>query len=192
MWGTRRIPGLGTGVVQRSWGGLAGCRRAAVAGTGAGFDAVATTVHSADTHERLHHLVTGRRGRLIKIAFGLGVAGCLFVIAVSILWLRLASGPLSLDMLTPWLTAAIEERLGGHNRVEVGGTQIERTEQGRMAVRLRDVLVRDERGAIVAVAPKAEVGVSVANLLLGRIRPQRLSLIGAGMAVRVEADGQVT
>src|SRR5262249_13240511 len=113
MWGTRRIPGLGTGVVQRSWGGLAGCRRAAVAGTGAAFGAVAPSVHSADTHERLHHLLTGRRGRLIKIAFGLGVAGCLFVIAVSILWLRLASGPLSLDMLTPWLTAAIEERLGG-------------------------------------------------------------------------------
>jgi hypothetical protein len=185
MWDTRSFPGLGTGVVQRSWEALRGYARAA-------FDAVVATAHSADTHERLHHLLTGRRGRLIKIAFGLGVAGCLFVIAVSILWLRLASGPLSLDMLTPWLTAAIEERLGGHNRVEVGGTQIERTEQGRMAVRLRDVLVRDERGAIVAVAPKAEVGVSVANLLLGRIRPQRLSLIGAGMAVRVEADGQVT
>src|SRR5262249_60688003 len=62
----------------------------------------------------------------------------------------------------------------------------------RMAGRLRDILVRDGRGAIVAVAPKAEVGVSVANLLLGRIRPQRLSLIGAGMAVRIEPDGQLT
>ncbi|MBV8753204.1 MAG: hypothetical protein JO328_10145 [Hyphomicrobiales bacterium] len=192
MWDTRSIPGLGTGVVQRSWEALRGYAHAAFEAAHAAFGAVTTTVHSADTHERLHHLLTGPRGRLIKIAFALGVAGCLFVIAVSILWLRLASGPLSLDMLTPWLTAAIEERLGGHNRVEVGGTQIERTEQGRMAVRLRDVLVRDERGAIVAVAPKAEVGISVANLLLGRIRPQRLSLIGAGMAVRVEADGQVT
>src|SRR5262249_14324512 len=65
-------------------------------------------------------------------------------------------------------------------------------EQGRMAVRLRDVLVRDERGAIVAVAPKAEVGISVTSLLLGRINAQRLSLIGAGMAVRVEPDGQLT
>ncbi|HEV2957822.1 MAG TPA: AsmA-like C-terminal region-containing protein [Xanthobacteraceae bacterium] len=171
---------------------LRGYARATFARVRAAFDTVRTTAHSADTHERLHHLLAGRRGRLIKIAFGLGVAACLAVIAVSALWLRLASGPLSLDMLTPWLTAAIEERLGGHHRVEVGGTQIERTEQGRMAVRLRDILVRDERGAIVAVAPKAEVGVSVANLLLGRIRPQRLSLIGAGMAVRIEPDGQVT
>jgi hypothetical protein len=192
MWDTRSIPGFGAGSVQRWWGALRGYLRATFDHARSAFDSVRTTAHSADTHERLHHLLTGRRGRLIKIAFALGVAACLAVIAVSALWLRLASGPLSLDMLTPWLTAAIEERLGGHHRVEVGGTQIERTEQGRMAVRLRDILVRDERGAIVAVAPKAEVGVSVANLLLGRIRPQRLSLIGAGMAVRIEPDGQVT
>ena len=185
MWDTRSIPGLGAGFVQRRWEALRGYARAS-------FAALTAKAQSADTHERLHHLVTGRRGRLIKVAFGLGVAACLAVIAVSALWLRLASGPLSLDMLTPWLTTAIEERLGGHHRVQVGGTQIERTEQGRMAVRLRDIIVRDENGAIVAVAPKAEVGVSIANLLVGQIRPQRLSLIGAGMAVRVEQDGQVT
>jgi len=192
MWDTRSIPGLGGGSVQRWWETLRSYARASVDHARAAVGAVLTKAHSVDPHEQLHHLLTGRRGRLIKIAFGLGVAACLAVIAVSALWLRLASGPLSLDMLTPWLTAAIEERLGGHHRVEVGGTQIERTEQGRMAVRLRDILVRDERGAIVAVAPNAEVGVSVANLLLGRIRPQRLSLIGAGMAVRIEPDGQVT
>ncbi|HML15028.1 MAG TPA: hypothetical protein VK456_17110, partial [Xanthobacteraceae bacterium] len=171
--------------MQRAREALRGYARAAI-------DAVRATAHSADTHEGLHHLLTGRRGRLLKIAFGLGVVACLAVIALSALWLRLASGPLSLDTLTPWLTAGIEEKLGGHHRVEVGGTQIERTEQGHMAVRLRDIVVRDQKGAVVAVAPKAEVGVSVANLLLLRIRPQRLSLIGASMAVRVEPDGQVT
>jgi hypothetical protein len=185
MWDTRSIPGFGAGFVQRSFEALRGRARAAV-------DALAARAHSVDTHERLHDLLTGRRGRLIKVAFALGVVACLAVIVVSALWLRLASGPLSLDMLTPWLTTAIEERLGGHHRVQVGGTQIERTEQGRMAVRLRDIIVRDENGAVVAVAPKAEVGVSIANLLVGRIRPQRLSLIGAGMAVRIEQDGQVT
>jgi AsmA-like C-terminal region/Protein of unknown function len=192
MWDTRSIPGFGAGSVQRWWETLCGYARAGFDRTRTGFDAVRAKAHSVDPHEQLHHLLTGRRGRLIKIAFALGVVACLAVIALSALWLRLASGPVSVDMLTPWLTAAIEERLGGHNRVEVGGTQIERTEQGRMAVRLRDILVRDERGAIVAVAPKAEVGVSVANLLLGRISPQRLSLIGAGMALRIEPDGQIT
>src|SRR5262249_5311943 len=183
-WDTHSFPAFGAGVVQRSWQTLQGYARA-------GFAAVATKAHSVDTHEALHNLMTGRRGRLIKIAFGLGVLACLGVIAVSALWLRLASGPLSLAILTPWLTSAIEERLGVRHRGQVGGTQIERTEQGRMAVRLRDIIVRDEDGAVVAVAPKAEVGVSVANLLFGRIRPQRLSLIGAGMAVRVEPNGQL-
>jgi hypothetical protein len=189
MWDTRSIPGFGAGFVQRSWETLRGLARAAA-------DPVVTKFRSPHTHDQLHdqlhHLLTGRRGRLIKVAFGLVVVACLVVIAVSALWLRLASGPLSIDMLTPKLASAIEERLGGRHHVEVGGTQIERTEQGRMAVRLRDVVVRDQDGAIVATAPKAEVGVSVGSLLLGRIQPQRLSLIGAGMAVRIEQGGQVT
>src|ERR1700730_3332554 len=128
MWDTRSIPGRGAGFVQRSWEALRGYARAA-------SDAVVATAHSADAHERLHHLLAGRRGRLIKIAFALGVAACLAVIAVSILWLRLASGPLSLDMLTPWLTAAIEERLGGHHPGEGGGTPNPRTRTGRTAGR---------------------------------------------------------
>ncbi|HXW24581.1 MAG TPA: hypothetical protein VEK73_07540 [Xanthobacteraceae bacterium] len=190
MWDTHSISGLGAGFLQRSWEALHGRARALA-------HAVLDWRHSRGarphpTHDRLHHLLVGRRGRIIKVAFALGVVACLGVIALSALWLRLASGPLSLDMVTPWLTAAIEERLGGRHHVAVGGTQIERTEQGHMAVRLRDVVVRDPDGAVVATAPKAEVGISVASLLVGQIRPQRLSLIGAGMAVRIEQDGQVT
>jgi hypothetical protein len=190
MWDTRSISGLGAGFLQRAWEALHGYGRAVT-------DAVLAARHPhtgpyRSTHDRLHDLLTGRHGRLIKVLFGIGVLACLAVIALSALWLRLASGPLSLDMMTPRLAAAIEQRLGGNHHVQVGGTQIERTEQGRMAVRLRDIIVRDKDGAVVAVAPKAEVGVSVASLLLGHIQPQRLSLIGAGMAVRIEPDGQVT
>jgi hypothetical protein len=76
MWDTHSFPGFGAGVVQRSWHALQGYARAS-------FGAVAAKAHSIDTHETLHHLLTGRRGRLIKVAFGLGVAACLAVIAVS-------------------------------------------------------------------------------------------------------------
>jgi hypothetical protein len=194
MWDTRSIPGLGAGLLQRWREALQGYARAAA-------DAALDWRHSRGgrslrTHDRLHHLhdvlLTGRRGRVVKVLFGIGVFACLVVIALSALWLRLASGPLSLDMMTPRLAAAIEEQLGGRQHVQVGGTQIERTEQGRMAVRLRDIVVRDQGGAVVATAPKAEVGVSVMSLLFGSIQPQRLSLIGAGMAVRIEQDGQIT
>jgi Protein of unknown function len=133
-----------------------------------------------------------RRSRLRSIAIGSGIAALLLGIVLGGLWWRLGSGPLSVDAVTPWLTAALEERLGGGHRIEVGGTQLERTEDGRAALRLRDIVVRDPDGTVVASAPKAEVGISKLGLLSGHLRAQRLSLIGAAMAVRVERDGQLT
>lgn len=125
---------------------------------------------------------------LVYAGGGLAVVGLL---ATGLLWWRLASGPLSLDVVTPWLTSAIEERLGGGHRIEVGGTQLER-EDGRTALRLRDIVVRDGTGAVVANAPKAEVALSGASLLTGHVRATRLSLIGATMSVRIEPDGAVS
>ena len=108
------------------------------------------------------------------------------------LWWRLASGPIQLDVVTPWLAAAIEENFGSGHHVEVGGTQIEHTENGGTAVRIRDIVVRDADGAVVASAPKAEVRVSGLSLLRGHIRAESLNLVGAEMAVRIEQDGGVT
>ena len=108
------------------------------------------------------------------------------------LWWRLSSGPIQLDVVTPWLAAAIEENFGSHRQVQVGGTQIERTENGGAAVRIRDIVVRDPDGTIVASAPKAEVRVSGMSLLSGHMRAERLNLVGAEMAVRIEPDGEIT
>jgi hypothetical protein len=67
----------------------------------------------------------------------------------------------------------------GHE-VEIGGTQLERdANKGRTSLRIRDIVVRDADGTVVASAPKAEVGISGASLFLGRIRAERLSLVGA-------------
>jgi len=52
--------------------------------------------------------------------------------------------------------------------------------------------VRDPDGAVVASAPKAEVGLSGRSLLFGQLRAQSLNLVGAEMAVRIEADGRLT
>src|SRR5476651_2383661 len=108
------------------------------------------------------------------------------------LWWRLSSGPIELDMATPWLKAAIEENFGGKHTVVVGGTQIERDEKGRTSLRLRDIVVRDTDGTVVASAPKAEVGLSGMGLLTGHVRAHSLNLVGAEMAVRIETDGRVT
>lgn len=127
-----------------------------------------------------------------RLAIGAGAFGAVASVVCAGLWWRLSSGPIDLDLATPWLTAAIEENFGGRHRIEIGGTQLERAEDGRTAIRIRDIVVRDNDGAVVASAPKAEVGVSTTSLLVGRMRAERLSLVGAEMAVRIESDGTVT
>ncbi len=101
------------------------------------------------------------------------------------LWWRLGAGPINLEMATPWLAAAIEENIGHGNTVEVGGTQIERTGKIRIAVRIRDIIVRDRDHVIVASAPKAEVRLSATALLMGRLRAESLNLVDAELAVRI-------
>ncbi|MGH6770363.1 MAG: hypothetical protein ACRECO_15225 [Xanthobacteraceae bacterium] len=135
------------------------------------------------------HRLWARWRRLTYIA---ATMAALVMIGVMALWWRLASGPIDFDLATPWLTSAIEENFGSEHRIAVGGAQIERDAAGRTALRIRDIIVRDAKGAIVASAPKAEVGLSSSSLLTGRVRAERLSLVGAEMQVRIEPDGRVT
>jgi hypothetical protein len=123
------------------------------------------------------------------------VVAVLFVIfagCFGALWWRLGAGPINLEMVTPWLAAAIEENIGHGNTVEVGGTQIERAGRIRIAVRIRDIIVRDRDHAVVASAPKAEVRLSGAALLMGRLRAESLNLVDAELAIRITPDGYVT
>jgi Protein of unknown function len=141
-------------------------------------------------HWRMPRLPRGPRWRKLMVVSG-SLAGVVLV-ALLALWWRLSSGPIELDLATPWLTAAIKENFGGGHEVEIGGTQLERDASGRTALRIRDIVVRDADGTVVASAPKAEVGISGSGLLTGRIRAERLSLVGAEMAVRIEPDSKVT
>ena len=133
-----------------------------------------------------------RRPVLRRSLIGTGAAIGVFGLVFAGLWWRLGSGPIEFDMATPWLRSAIEDNFGEGYKVEVGGTQIERDEGGRIRLRLRDIKVRDVEGAIAASAPKAEVGFSGKTLLRGRVRAERLALVGAEMSVRIEPSGNVT
>ena len=131
-------------------------------------------------------------GVIRRFAISAGILGAFLILGcLALLW-RLSSGPIQVDVVTPWLASAIEENFGNSRHVEVGGTQIERTENGGTAVRIRDIVVRDSDGTVVASAPKAEVRVSGMSLLSGHLRAESLNLVGAEMAVRIEQDGGVT
>ena len=126
-----------------------------------------------------------------RLSIGIvGTVVVMFLVCTAVVW-RLTSGPIALDVATPWLTAAIESNFGSRYRVQVGGTQLERAANGSTALRLRDIAVRDASGALVASAPKAEVGIAGTSLLLGSPRATTFRLVDATVAVHVEADGQV-
>jgi hypothetical protein len=129
---------------------------------------------------------------MARLALSLATLVVLFALGFGGLWWRLGNGPINLDMATPWLAAAIEDNIGHGNTVEVGGTQIERAGRIHIAVRIRDIVVRDQDHAVVASAPKAEVRLSGAALLMGRLRAESLNLVDAELAVRVTPDGTVT
>lgn len=129
---------------------------------------------------------------LRRIGLVLAVLVVIFAVSFGALWWRLGAGPINLEMATPWLAAAIEENIGHGNTVEVGGTQIERAGRIRIAVRIRDIIVRDRDHAIVASAPKAEVRLSGTALLMGQLRAESLNLVDAELSVRITPDGYVT
>lgn len=132
-------------------------------------------------------------GRWFKrLAVVVAVLMVIFGTSFFALWWRLGAGPINLDMATPWLAAAIEQNIGHDNTVEVGGTQIERAGRIRIAVRIRDIIVRDRDHAVVASAPKAEVRLSGTALLMGQLRAESLNLVDATLAVRITPDGYVT
>ncbi len=134
----------------------------------------------------------GRERWVKRLAIVVAVLLVIFAGCFGGLWWRLGAGPINLDMATPWLAAAIEENIGHGNTVEVGGTQIERAGRIRIAVRIRDIVVRDHDHVIVATAPKAEVKLSGTALLMGQLRAESLNLVDAELAVRITPDGQVT
>jgi hypothetical protein len=120
------------------------------------------------------------------------VVAAVLLVGFGALWWRLTKGPIELDVATPWLTEAIASNFGGKHSVTIGGTQIERDERGRTALRIRDIVVRDADGITVASAPKADIGISGMSLLQGRVRAESLNLVGAELSVRIEVDGKVT
>ena len=127
-----------------------------------------------------------------RLAIVAAALALIFGVSFFGLWWRLGAGPINLDMATPWLAAAIEDNIGHGNTVEIGGTQIERAGRIRIAVRIRDIVVRDRDRAVVATAPKAEVRLSGAALLMGRLRAESLNLVDAELSVRITPDGYVT
>lgn len=133
----------------------------------------------------LHHRVF-RRVVIGLVAIAVVVGGGLG----GLTW-RLSEGPISLNFITPLLVSAIQHNFGGQEEVAVGGTVLERDNNGHMQLRLTDVVLRDRDGNVIADSPKVEIGLSGLGLLIGDVHAERLRLVGAELSVRIEPDGRI-
>jgi hypothetical protein len=127
-----------------------------------------------------------------RLAIVCTASAVIFAASLGGLWWRLGAGPINLDIASQWLAAALEDNIGHGDTVEVGGTQIERAGRFRIALRSRDIIVRDRDHAIIARVPKAAVRLSGSALLRGRLRAESLTLLDAEISVRIAPNGYVT
>src|SRR5579871_1009388 len=83
-------------------------------------------------------------GRIMRRVFvALAAIVTIAVVGMGALWYALSRGPIALpDFATDRIAAAIKENLGNNYSVDVGGTVLERDENGRTALRIRDIVVK--------------------------------------------------
>src|SRR6185295_981568 len=97
--------------------------------------------------------------RILKAtALVCGALVAIMVVVGAAFFVRLMTGPVSLDFMRESIQAQINSNLGGM-RVKLGGVVIERDSTGMPHFRLRNVELTDPQGEVIARAPKAAIGV---------------------------------
>lgn len=121
---------------------------------------------------------------------GLAAVAIVTLVLGALVAARLSHGPLSLDMVTPYLLEAVNEP-GGAVRYTMGGTDLH---WGGVAepfdLRVRDVRAFDRHGALIATIPEASVSVDAGPLVReGRLALDSVTLRGGEVKLRREKDG---
>ncbi len=106
-----------------------------------------------------------------------------------VFFIRLMTGPVSLDFMRDYIQSRVNSNLGGL-RVRLEGVQIERDAgTGMPHFRLRNVELAGPQGEVIARAPKAAIGVDGSELMAGTVVPKQIELIGPRIVVRRTLDG---
>ena len=104
-------------------------------------------------------------------------------------YLRLSQGPISLDFMTTMVQSRINSGLQGMS-MSLGGVVIERLPGEELPrFRLRDLVLSDGNGAVIARAPRAAVGVDESQLWTGTLVPKTLELIGPRIFMKRNLSG---
>jgi hypothetical protein len=115
----------------------------------------------------------------------------LSVIGVAALYWRLSQGPVSLGFMQGTMENAVNKQLQGL-KISLGEAFLELdSETNTPNVRARNLVLRDEDGALLAAAPKAGVALDRTQLLRGNVVVTSIELIGPQINARRNLDGTV-
>jgi hypothetical protein len=132
-----------------------------------------------------------RRKSLKVVVFSLLWIMGLLVIGGAALYWKLSQGPLSLAFMGKSIESAINKQLPGF-KIKLGETELELdTETGTPNVRVRNLVLSDETGQVIASAPKAGVALEASSLLRGAVSIKTLDLIGPKINIRRNLDGSM-
>jgi Protein of unknown function/AsmA-like C-terminal region len=114
----------------------------------------------------------------------------IIVVGAAFFW-RLSRGPVALDFMSDRIEAQINRALPDM-RVKLGGAVLELDAKTRVPhFRLRDVVLFDAAGGLIAKSERAAIGLDGSRLLTGTLSPTALELIGARVLVKREIGGGV-
>jgi hypothetical protein len=112
-------------------------------------------------------------------------------IVVAAFYVRLSQGPVSLNFMTEMVQSRINSSITGM-AIEIGGVVIERPPGDEIPrLRLRDLVLRDSGGSIIARAPRAAVGLDADQLWRASVVPKTLELIGPRIYIKRNLRGGI-
>lgn len=124
----------------------------------------------------------------LEWAAGVVALLCLLFFALTV---RLASGPMVLDDLSPFLAAALSDESRGLV-TEIASTKLRwNEEKGEFVLELEGVVTRNRKAEVVATLPRADARIKALPLLLGRLSFKRLHVEGANLNLERNHDGQL-
>jgi hypothetical protein len=132
------------------------------------------------------------RHRLAKITVLalLSVTAVVVIIGAAFFW-RLSQGPVSLDFMTQRIETEINKSLGGMT-VKMGGAIFELDKKTNVPhFRLRDMVLLDQSGSLIAKSNRAAISFDGGALFTGSMVPRSLELIGSRILVKRQLDGTI-
>ena len=136
----------------------------------------------------INGLFRGKAGRVVRWTAGILATLVLCLVGVYVAFL---SGLLSVDMATPWIVSALEEKLPPGHKVFIGRTRLDYDATGAPVLTAEKLEIRNDRNEEVVRAPAAEVGLEAGSLLMGNYRARRITLVGAVMTIRLDDQGNI-